>query len=137
MTFKDYYRILDVGRDASTQDVKKAFRRLALKHHPDRNPDNAREAEAKFKEINEAFEVLGDERRRWQYDMLAVFSTHPRDRSKEEDIFTRESESAIVREMLRRLSDMGIAVKGRGVGRWGCGRGQGWRCARTHRYDVP
>ena len=69
--FKDYYRILGVPRDASDADIKKSFRKLARKHHPDvaRNP---REAEEKFKEINEAYEVLGDPAKRKKYDELGA-----------------------------------------------------------------
>ncbi len=64
---KDYYKILGVSRDASQEEIKKAFRRLALKYHPDRNQGN-KEAEEKFKEINEAYAVLGDPEKRAQYD---------------------------------------------------------------------
>ncbi|KXJ28234.1 dnaJ homolog subfamily B member 6 [Exaiptasia diaphana] len=64
----DYYDILDVPKSATEQDIKKAYRRLALKWHPDKNPDNKDEAEAKFKEISEAYEVLSDEKRRNIYD---------------------------------------------------------------------
>jgi curved DNA-binding protein CbpA len=70
---KDYYQILGVKRDASPEDIKKAFRRLALRYHPDRNPGGTREAEDRFKEINEAYEVLGNEQKRHQYDYLASY----------------------------------------------------------------
>jgi molecular chaperone DnaJ len=70
MEVKDYYQILGVGGDASPEDIKKAFRQLALRYHPDRNPGNTREAEERFKEINEAYEVLGNEQKRRQYDYL-------------------------------------------------------------------
>ena len=53
----DYYNILKVGRNATEDDVKKAYRRLAMKWHPDKNPTNKKEAEAKFKQISEAYEV--------------------------------------------------------------------------------
>jgi len=66
-TMKDYYQILGVPRNASQEEIKKAFRRLALKYHPDRNQGN-KEAEEKFKEINEAYAVLGDPEKRAQYD---------------------------------------------------------------------
>ncbi len=64
---KDYYEILGVSRDASLEDIKKAYRRLALKYHPDRNPGD-KEAEEKFKEISEAYAVLSDPQKRAQYD---------------------------------------------------------------------
>ena len=67
MAKRDYYEILGVGRDASEADLKKAYRRLAMKHHPDRNPGNP-EAEAHFKEAKEAYEVLSDKQKRAAYD---------------------------------------------------------------------
>ena len=63
----DYYERLEVSKDASGEEIKKAYRRLAMKYHPDRNPGD-KEAEAKFKEINEAYEVLKDEQKRAAYD---------------------------------------------------------------------
>lgn len=69
--FKDYYAILGVPRDASAEDIKKAFRKLARKHHPDVAKDK-KDAEAKFKEINEANEVLGDPEKRRKYDQLGA-----------------------------------------------------------------
>lgn len=63
---KDYYEILDVGRDASQDEIKKAYRKLARKYHPDVNPSP--DAENRFKEISEAYHVLGDEERRAAYD---------------------------------------------------------------------
>lgn len=65
---KDYYEVLGVAKTASASDIKKAFRRLAMKHHPDRNKENTKEAEEQFKEINEAYEVLSDEKKRAMYD---------------------------------------------------------------------
>jgi molecular chaperone DnaJ len=67
MSKRDYYEVLGVARDASEADLKKAYRRVAMKHHPDRNPDN-KESEELFKEANEAFEVLSDPDKRARYD---------------------------------------------------------------------
>jgi len=66
---KDYYQILGVPENASEQDIKSAFRRLAFKYHPDTNPGNEKQAEERFKEINEAFAVLGDKSKRRHYDL--------------------------------------------------------------------
>ncbi len=63
----DYYETLEVARDASDEEIKKAYRRLAMKHHPDRNPDNP-DAEEKFKAAAEAYDVLRDKERRARYD---------------------------------------------------------------------
>lgn len=69
MAEKDYYKILGVSREASEEEIKRAFRHLARKWHPDVNPDN-KEAEEKFKEINEAFEILKDSEKRQAYDQF-------------------------------------------------------------------
>src|SRR5215213_494783 len=69
--FKDYYGVLGVGRDASEADLKKAFRKLARQYHPDVAKDK-KTAEARFKEINEAYEVLGDPQKRRKYDELGA-----------------------------------------------------------------
>jgi len=71
MEYKDYYKILGVSRDVSEKEMKRAYRRLARQFHPDVNPDDKR-AEEKFKEINEAYEVLGDSEKRAKYDQLGV-----------------------------------------------------------------
>ena len=67
MEYKDYYKTLDVDKNASEDDIKKAFRKLAKKYHPDLNQDD-NEAQEKFKEINEAYEVLGDPEKKKKYD---------------------------------------------------------------------
>ena len=65
---QDYYEMLGVGRSASADDIKKAFRKLAMQHHPDRNRDNKEEAEKKFKEVNHAYDILKDADKRAAYD---------------------------------------------------------------------
>ena len=60
MTGKNYYEMLELTSNATESDIKKAYRKLALKWHPDKNPDNQKEAEKRFKEISEAYEVLSD-----------------------------------------------------------------------------
>jgi DnaJ-class molecular chaperone len=70
MNYKDYYAVLGVAKNAPEKDIKSAYRKLARKWHPDTNPDNAKAAEEKFKEISEAYEVLNDPEKRRKYDML-------------------------------------------------------------------
>ena len=69
MEYRDYYRVLGVGKQATEKEVRSAYRKLAQQYHPDRNPGDKR-AEDKFKEINEAYEVLGDAEKRARYDQL-------------------------------------------------------------------
>ncbi len=76
MAKKDYYEVLGVNRDASEEDVKKAYRKLAMKWHPDRNPDNPR-AEEHFKEAKEAYEVLSDSQKRTAYDQFGHAGVDP------------------------------------------------------------
>ena len=68
--FEDYYKILGISRDAKEAEIKKAYRKLAREYHPDRNQKNKEEAEAKFKKINEAYDVLSNFEKRAQYDRL-------------------------------------------------------------------
>jgi DnaJ-class molecular chaperone len=70
MNYKDYYAILGVPKNAAEKDIKSAYRKLARKWHPDANPDNQKAAEEKFKDIQEAYEVLGDAEKRKKYDVL-------------------------------------------------------------------
>jgi molecular chaperone DnaJ len=69
-TKRDYYEVLGVSKSASDADIKAAYRKAALKWHPDRNADNKKEAEEKFKEINEAYQVLSDKQKRATYDQF-------------------------------------------------------------------
>lgn len=70
MRKRDYYDILGVSRNASTEEIKKAYRKLAIKYHPDKNPINKKQAEEKFKEAAEAYEVLGNKDKRQRYDQF-------------------------------------------------------------------
>jgi curved DNA-binding protein len=69
MDYKDYYKVLGVERNASADDIRKAYRKLAMQYHPDRNPGD-KQAEDRFKEMNEAYQVLSDEQKRARYDQL-------------------------------------------------------------------
>jgi len=76
MAKRDYYEILGVNRDATDEEIKKAYRRLAMKHHPDRNPDNPK-AEELFKEAKEAYEILSDASKRQAYDQFGHAGVDP------------------------------------------------------------
>ncbi len=84
MATRDYYHILGVNKNASDEEIKRAFRKLAMKYHPDKNP-NRKEAEERFKEINEAYAVLSDKEKRKQYDTFGAEGF--RQRYTQEDIF--------------------------------------------------
>ena len=73
---RDYYEVLGVSKNASDDEIKKAYRKTAKKYHPDLNPDNP-EAEAKFKECNEAYEVLSDPQKKARYDQFGFAGVDP------------------------------------------------------------
>ena len=102
MTARDYYAVLEVGRDASEADIKKAYRKLALQYHPDRNAGD-KEAEERFKQVSEAYAVLSDEDKRRQYDQFGPegFSR----RFSTDDIFRSFDFSRI-------FSDLGVGGRG-------------------------
>jgi len=81
----DYYKVLGLDKGASLEDIKKAYRKLALKYHPDRNPTDKKRAEEKFKEISEAYAVLSDPEKRKQYDEFGTDAF--RQKFSQEDIF--------------------------------------------------
>jgi len=102
---KDYYQILGVDRNASQEEIKKAYRRLALKYHPDKNKGNP-EAIEKMKEINEAYSVLSDPKKRREYDFLwkqyGSFAYHRfKESYSEEDIFRGSDINQIFEELAR------------------------------------
>jgi len=71
MQYKDYYKVLDVDKNATQKEIKSAYRKLAREHHPDVNPDDP-DAQERFKDINEAYQVLGDPEKRKKYDQLGA-----------------------------------------------------------------
>jgi len=93
----DYYRILGVSREASDEDIKKAYRKLVFQHHPDRNPDS-KDAEAKIREINAAYEIVGDTEKRRSYDRL-FWGDEPRAETVDPGV--------VLDEMERKLFDEG------------------------------
>ncbi|MBE0431429.1 MAG: DnaJ domain-containing protein [Dehalococcoidia bacterium] len=98
---KDYYRILGIPKTASAGDVKKAYRKLAMQYHPDRNPQKQAWAHAKFKEINEAFAVLGDPERRSQYDRFGTVGEIG-------DIFASPFTRSTFQDMIKDLGGAGL-----------------------------
>jgi molecular chaperone DnaJ len=92
----DYYRVLGVPREASDEDIKKAYRRLVLQHHPDRNP-NSKDAEAKIREINAAYEIVGDPEKRRSYDRLQ-WGYEPRDEAVDPTVILEEMEQKLFDE---------------------------------------
>ncbi len=113
----DYYEVLGVGENAGTDEIKAAFRKLAFEHHPDRNPGDEKQAEEKFKEINEAYTILCDERRRREYDAYRSgrFAGTGFNRSSggfgqsQEDIFRSAFDNgAMFEELSRMFAQMGL-----------------------------
>ena len=99
----DYYGILGVSKSASSVEVKKAYRKLAMQYHPDRNPQKQAWAHRKFKEINEAYAVLGDPQKRSQYDQFGTAGDIG-------DIFTSPFTSSTFQEMMRDLGGAGLGL---------------------------
>jgi len=119
---KDYYRLLGVEREASAEEIKRAYRKRVMEYHPDRNQDKPHYEEI-LKEINEAYQVLGNEEKRRHYDLsyMQSFNMH---------VYDRGDLGDDVIEILRIFSRVGFGArrfggcKGRGFGRWGCRRGK-------------
>ncbi len=96
MTKRDYYEILGVSKDATDADIKSAYRKLALKYHPDRNPGDKKEAGERFKEVSEAYAVLSDSQKRAQYDRFGHAGIDSRYSA--EDIFRGADFSSILED---------------------------------------
>ncbi len=116
MAGKDYYRILGVDKSASPDQIKKAYRKLALKYHPDHN-EGDKSAEAKFKDLNEAYAVLKDPEKRRQYDMFGAEGFQ--NRFSKEDIFRDFDLGSIFKEF-------GFGRSNRGQGGFGSAFGNGF-----------
>jgi curved DNA-binding protein len=98
---KDYYEILSVPKNASNAAIKKAYRKLAMQYHPDRNPGKEKWANEKFKEINEAYGVLGDPQKRKQYDQFGTVGNIS-------DIFGSPSTRTTFEEMMKDFGGAGL-----------------------------
>jgi len=125
---RDYYEVLGVSKNATGEEIKKSYRKLALKFHPDRNQGNA-DAEAKFKEISEAYAVLSDDEKKKQYDMFGNSGFHQK--YSQEDIFRNTDFGQVFQEFdlggdlfSRIFGSMGGGYAGAGRGRGGFGQGQ-------------
>jgi molecular chaperone DnaJ len=101
MARMDYYRILGVSREASDEEIKKAYRTLVFEHHPDRNPDST-DAEAKIREINAAYEIVGDAEKRRSYDRL-FWGNEPRTDTVDPGIILGEMEAKLFDEGRKEL----------------------------------
>lgn len=101
MARMDYYRILGVSREASDEEIKKAYRVLVFEHHPDRNPANT-DAEAKIREINAAYEVIGDAEKRRTYDRLS-WGDEPRADAVDSSVILGEMEAKLFDEGRKEL----------------------------------
>jgi molecular chaperone DnaJ len=101
MARMDYYRILGVSREASDEEIKKAYRKLVFQHHPDRNPDS-KDAEAKIREINAAYEIVGDVEKRRSYDRL-FWGDEPRAETVDPGVILEQMEQKLFDEGRKEL----------------------------------
>lgn len=118
---KDYYEILGIAKGASEDDIKKAYRKLAKKYHPDKNPGN-KEAEEKFKLISEAYAVLSDKAKRQEYDTYGMGGFQQR--YSEEDIFRGANFGDLFKDLGFGGGDIFSMIFGRQAGRGGRQRSQ-------------
>ena len=120
MAVHDYYRILGLTPEASSEDIKRAYRNLALKYHPDRNPDD-HEGQERLKAINEAYQVLGDDGKRRRYDFLYSqgFNENALHKGRVDEEFVNVFWNLFNRGLDTRIRG---PCKGMGRGRGGCRR---------------
>ena len=142
MKNKDYYEILGVSRDATQTAIKKAYQKLAMQYHPDRNQGKEKWANEKFKEINEAFGILGDPEKRKQYDQFGTVGNVG-------DIFGSQSTRTTFEDLMKDFGGSGLgfdfldnifgdALKGRGFSFKTFSRGSGSpRSPRGVRFGFP
>ena len=127
---KNHYQVLGIDKGAGQEEIKRAFRKMPSLYHPDHNPQNPKEAEEKFKEINQAYEVLSDEAKRRQHDRL-IYQHRPRHREVTMEDFPNWvfTGNDILEELLREFAARSIIFDEISRSRpWGCGRGRGRRC---------
>jgi DnaJ-class molecular chaperone len=141
---RDYYEVLGLKRSASDAEIKKAYRRQAMKYHPDRNPGKEKEATEKFKEINEAYGVLGDPDKRKQYDQYGtvgnigdIFGSHATSTGFE-DVMRSFQRNGLSFDFLDPI--LGDALRGRGYrvsfSNLGKSGARGQHGARTRRFTL-
>ena len=117
---KNYYQLLGIEPSAGQEEIKRAFRKMASLYHPDHNPKDAEKAEEKFKAINEAYEVLGDEGKRRQYNrLIRPRRAGSREVIMEDFINWRVTGSDIMEELLREFGFRTIIFEERPRSRWG------------------
>src|SRR4030042_4255875 len=134
---ENHYQVLGIDRAADQEEIKRAFRRMASLYHPDHNPQETKKAEEKFKEINQAYEVLSDEAKRRQHDRL-IYQHRPRHREVTMEDFPNWvfTGSDILEELLRRFTARSIIFDEIPRSRpWGCGRRGGRGCRRFYSED--
>ncbi|HTG80444.1 MAG TPA: DnaJ C-terminal domain-containing protein [Geobacteraceae bacterium] len=124
MASADYYQVLGLKKNASPDEIKRAYRKLAVKYHPDKNPGN-KEAEEKFKEINEAYAVLSDPQKKAQYDQFGSADFHQR--FSQEDIFRGFDVGDLFKDAGFGTEDIFSRIFGGGFQRGGFGFGRGQR----------
>ena len=134
MDKRDYYSILGVDREATQEQIKKAYRKLALKYHPDKNPED-RQAEGRFKEIGEAYAVLSDQGQRGMYDRLG--SNQFRQMRRPEDIFRTFNSGGFFWEFGARGDEEISRMFFHGPRGRGCGRRRGGFYRKRFFHDHP